>query len=60
MANFKKIAAGAAALAMMGSLAACGSNTAVVISGGGYWSYHAGRRLRSAGDLLSLHQFCKE
>lgn len=28
MANFKKIAAGAAALAMMGSLAACGSNTA--------------------------------
>lgn len=32
MANFKKIAAGAAALAMMGSLAACGSNTAYALT----------------------------
>ena len=32
MANFKKIAAGAAALAMIGSLAACGSNTAYALT----------------------------
>ena len=32
MANFKKIAAGAAALAMMGSLATCGNNTAYALT----------------------------